>query len=149
MLKKDDYFEYCSAIYRVVNASESSVSIVPVTDENIYHKLGSTNISLNSEVQILSAEEKEKYIKRNKDGEPIKLERERKKESKNFKKDKEMLERISANMHKKNKKRGLNLEDIVTDKDIENIEAEKKELKKSKKVSKSKVKAKKKPTIKK
>ena len=116
MLKTGDYFEYFGSIYRVTSASESSASITPVKEDiDGGHKLGTTNISRGSDVRILSSEEKDQYVRKDKDGNPIVYKKKEivKKSRKATKREQELQDMINLQARKKaNKKsRGTDLEE--------------------------------------
>lgn len=115
MLKTGDYFEYFDSIYCVVSASESSASIVPVKEVGDHHILGSTNISRGASVRILDDDEKDKYVRKDKDGKPISRKKKGtiKKNKKATKREQELKDMINLQARKKAKRksRGADLEE--------------------------------------
>lgn len=134
LLQSGDYFEYFGSIYVVTSASESSASISPIKEEGEHHKLGYTNISRASHVRILNEKEREKYIKKNKDGEPIsRIKKATGTKKKSTKRDQDLKDMINLQARKRAKKRGIDLEEV------QQVEAELKEAQEKVKQTKKKV----------
>lgn len=102
MLRQGDYFDYFGSIYLVEYVSEASASIAPVYAK--HDRLGTVNISLNSEVRIMTKDEAEQIISERKE-KIVESKRGRPKGSHNKKvSDEELLQQANAKrLAKKNR----------------------------------------------